>query len=83
MPAWVKRRCIQPGEGRDGSTPRTTWATNLSQPTRPWIGASSASSTAKSPTAGARSRSVGRAGSVNAAPVACEYSRATPRIEKQ
>ena len=83
MPAWVSRRCIHPGDGRDGSTPRTTCATNRSQPGTPWIGASSSSSTANSPAAGARSAAVGTPGSVNGAPVEWEYSRATPRIEKQ
>ena len=84
MPASVRRTAIQRGVGAATSMPRTTRATYRSQPARSRIGASSRSSTGKPPSvaAGAGSASA-RAGSVNAAPVACEYSRAMPRTEKQ
>ena len=70
-----------------GSTPRTTRVTKIEQPSRPRIGAWSSmvtsnaraklSATCAPPLAGNHV-----AGSRNAAPVSCEYSRATPRIEK-
>jgi len=77
----VNRRFIHAGLSADTSIPRTMRATKRSQPTRPRIGAASSSCTAKPPAVGAGTASA--AGSRNGWPVACEYSRATPRIEKQ
>ena len=78
MPASFRRAIIQAGVRRLGSTPRTIRVTKTEAPTRPRTGASSAIVTGKSldPLSAAA-----RAGSRNAAPVACAYSRATPRIE--
>jgi len=67
--------------------PRTIRVTNRSQPTFPAIGASSATVTPK-PSGVATGGSppgkfAARPGSVKAAPVEWEYSRATPRMAKQ
>ncbi len=82
IPAFRRRSAIQAGVGACGSTPRTARATNRSHPGRPWIGASSLTSPPNPPGAGAGGCSR-VTGSVNAAPVEWEYSRAPPRIEKQ
>ena len=80
MPASVSRAIIHGGVGRDGSTPRTTRATNSLAPTRPRIGFWS-STVIGNPLPGCTSSHSCAAGSRNAAPVACAYSRAMPRID--
>lgn len=81
-PASVRRDTIHGGVGRDRSRPETTRVTKTSAPTRPRIGAASSTRTSTPATgASAASRARASAGSVNAAPVACAYSRAIPRIE--
>ena len=86
MPAASRRSTIHPGVGAAGSTPRTTRATKRSTPLRPRTGASSAKTTGNPSgvaEGGSAAITPGRPGSRKAAPVECEYSRATPRIEKQ
>ena len=79
MPASRSRDAIHGGVGRVASIPRTTRVAKAEQPTRPRIGASSAIVTGKVSLGAVMATA--STGSRNCAPVACEYSRATPRIE--
>ncbi len=87
MPAWTSRSCSHSGDGAAGSMPRTMRVTKRSHPATRFSGAASSTSTGKPSGVAAGTappgRFSGRPGSVNAAPVAWEYSRATPRMEKQ
>ena len=80
MPASLSRAIIHAGVGRRPSTARTTRVTNTLAPTRPRMGAVSSIVTEK-PLACSVLVGTASAGSRNAEPVACEYSRAMPRIE--
>jgi hypothetical protein len=80
MPASFSRAIIHAGVGRVGSTPRTMRVANTAEPTRPRIGASSRISTGNASAAISVAMTCST-GSRNRAPVACAYSRATPRME--
>ena len=80
MPASFSLAINQAGDGRVGSTPRTARVTNTLAPVRPRIGPWSSMVTGNSDVE--TTGSTANAGSLKEAPVACEYSRATPRIEK-
>ena len=77
---WIaKARCpIKLRKVNLDGAPRTVRVTNTDAPCRPRIGAPSRTSTLNVPSGSVMGRS---AGSRNAAPVECEYSRAMPRIE--
>ena len=77
-PMSARRLTIHAGVEMVESIPRTTRVTNPVQPATPRIGALS-SIVIEKPSAGAISTA--SAGSRNVAPVECEYSRATPRID--
>ena len=80
IPASFKRLSIQAGVGAVASTPLTVTTTNLLAPALPLIGAASAMSSSKP---SGFTGTILVIGSVKLAPVACEYSRAIPLIEKQ
>ena len=80
MPARRRRAASHGGVGRVASTPETVRATKRVAPGSPWIGASSSMRTA-GPASSAAGGWTAAAGSVKGTPVACAYSRATPRIE--
>ena len=80
MPASFSRFAIQDGVGEVASIPSTPTSKKFEQPAVPWIGALSATLRSKPETF---SGVTSDAGSVNLALLACEYSLAIPRIEKQ
>ena len=81
IPASVRRATIHDGVGRVGSTSRTMRVTNSDAPTRPRIGAPSATTDLNASVVCETSAHARTPGSRKSAPVACEYSRATPRID--
>ena len=80
IPASFSRVAIQAGVGALASIPSTASSAKPVQPGLPWIGEESLTLRAKPCPASGFHR---EAGSLNFFPVACEYSRAIPLIERQ
>ncbi len=80
MPASFSLVAIQSGTLAFASIPEIPSSTNWLQPSRPWIGIESLTFR---PKPDPDNSLILELGSVNFDPVACEYSRAIPRIERQ